>query len=174
MAESPKVPRKTYRGEDIYQDLTSTSLDKMMKYHRLANAAIEPKLAVLSELKKVYDYADSFVGKFETISPRFVANMHRLVEIENNCMDIRRLLAKIGHREAEYLRSVLKKHVVSGKFKLGKDLKDQFLDVKKSIQNHCTPIRNFAARIWKENVAYASRNFTHTGRNSSSPTSNDL
>lgn len=86
MAESPKVPRKTCRGEDIYQDLTSTSLDKMIKYHRLANAAIEPKRAVLSELKKVYDYADSFVGKFETISPRFVANMHRLVEIENNCM----------------------------------------------------------------------------------------
>lgn len=67
MAESPKVPRKTYRGEDIYQDLTSTSLDKMMKYHRLANAAIEPKRAVLSELKKVYDYADSFVGKFEIL-----------------------------------------------------------------------------------------------------------
>lgn len=44
---------------------------------------------------------------------------------------------------------------------------------KKSIQNHCTPIRNFAARIWKEKVAYASRNFTHTGTNSSSPTSND-
>lgn len=121
MAESPKVPRKTYRGEDIYQDLTSTSLDKMMKYHRLANAAIEPKRAVLSELKKVYDFADSFVGKFETISPRFVANMHRLVEIENNCMDIRRLLAKIGQREAEYLRSVLKKHVVPGTFKLGKE-----------------------------------------------------
>lgn len=60
MAESPKVPRKTYRGEDIYQDLTSTSLDKIMKYHRLANAAIEPKRAVLSELKKAYDYADSF------------------------------------------------------------------------------------------------------------------
>lgn len=92
-----------------------------MKYHRLANAAIEPKRAVLSELKKVYDYADSFVGKFETISPRFVANMHRLVEIENNCMDIRRLLAKIGHQEAEYLRSVLKKHVVPGTFKLGKE-----------------------------------------------------
>lgn len=92
-----------------------------MKYHRLANAAIEPKRAVLSELKKVYDYADSFVGKFETISPRFVANMHMLVEIENNCMDIRRLLAKIGHREAEYLRSVLKKHVVPGTFKLGKE-----------------------------------------------------
>lgn len=120
MAESPKV-RKPYRGEDTYQDLTSTSLDKMMKYHRLANAAIEPKRAVLSELKKVYDYADSFVGKFETISPRFVANMHRLVEIENNCMDIRRLLAKIGHQEAEYLRSVLEKHVVPGTFKLGKE-----------------------------------------------------
>lgn len=120
MAESPKVPRKTYSGEDIYQDLTSSSLDKMMKYHRLANAAKEPNRAVLSELKKIYDYADSFVGKFETIRPRFVANMHRLVEIENNCMDIRRLLAKIGHREAEYLRSVLKKTRSSRHIQIGK------------------------------------------------------
>lgn len=51
MAESPRIPRETFNGEDIYPDLPPPILDKIIKYHRLANAAIEPKRTVLRELK---------------------------------------------------------------------------------------------------------------------------
>lgn len=92
-----------------------------MKYYCLVNVVIELKCVVFSELKKVFDYVDFFVGKFEIIRLCFVVNMYRLVEIENNCMDICWFLVKIGYWEVEYLRFVLKKYVVFGIFKFGKE-----------------------------------------------------
>ena len=124
MAEGPKSHREPFSGEDIYQDLPPPVLDKIKKYHRFANAAIESKRAVISELKRVNSYADTFVrklGGFETLSPSFVANLTTMGKIENKYMEICRLLARIGHDEAEYLRYVLDTDVVPQTFKLGKE-----------------------------------------------------
>lgn len=38
-----------YESGDIYPDLPDVVLDKIKKYHRIANAAIEPKRTVLME-----------------------------------------------------------------------------------------------------------------------------
>lgn len=87
MAEGPKSHREPFSGEDIYPDLPPPVLDKIKKYHRFANAAIEPKRAVISELKRVNSYADTFVrklGAFETLSPSFVANLTTMGKTENN------------------------------------------------------------------------------------------
>lgn len=41
MAECPKIPSETLSGEDIYPDLPPLIVDKIMKYHRLANVAFK-------------------------------------------------------------------------------------------------------------------------------------
>lgn len=105
-----------YESGDIYPDLPVVVLDKVKKYHRIANATIEPKRTVLLELKRMNVYADTFMRKlslFETISPKFVADITRLGKIK-------KLLDKIGHREAAYLKFVLNIDVVPQSFELGK------------------------------------------------------
>lgn len=106
-----------YESGDISPDLPDVVLDKIKKYHRIANAAIEPKRTVLMELKRMNAYADTFVRKlslFETISPKFVADITRLGKIK-------RLFDKIGHREAEYLKFVLITEMVPDSFEIGKE-----------------------------------------------------
>lgn len=124
MAEGPKSLREPFSGEDIYPDLPLPVLDKIKKYHRLANAAIEPKREMIKELKRINNYADTFVrklGVFETLSPSFVANITRMSKIENNYVENCRLLAKIGLEEAEYLRYVIDNDVVPHTFRLSRE-----------------------------------------------------
>lgn len=47
LIESWNTPREIYKGEDIYLNLPPPVLDKIMKYHRIANTALEPKRTVL-------------------------------------------------------------------------------------------------------------------------------
>lgn len=122
MAEGSRTPRETFEGEDIYPNLPHPVFDKIMKYHRLANAALEPKRTVLMELKRVNAYADVFMRKltrFETLSPKFLADLNRLGKIEKKNTEIYKHFAKIGHGEAKYLKYVLSREVVPESFKVG-------------------------------------------------------
>lgn len=118
MAESQKTPRELFTGEDIYPDLPPLILDKIMTYHRLANAEIEPKRTVLLELKRMDEYADAFFRKF---SPTFIMNINRLLKIKKKFDEIYHLFDTIGHEETRYLQFILANEVVPNSFRVGEN-----------------------------------------------------
>lgn len=124
MAEGARIPREPFEGEDIYPNFPPPALDKIKKYHRLANAALEPKRTVLMELKRMNEYADVFTRKLtlcETLSPKFIADINRLGKIGKKYAEINELFAKIGQGEAEYLKYVLSSEVLPRSFEIGEE-----------------------------------------------------
>lgn len=118
MAESQRTHRELFTGEEIYPDLPPLILDKIMKYHRVANAEIEPKRTVLLELKRMDEYADAF---FRKLSPTFIANINRLLKIKKKFDEIYHLFDTIGHGEARYLQFILANEVVPTSFRVGEN-----------------------------------------------------
>lgn len=55
-----------YESGNIYQELPLSVLDKIMKYHRMANLEIEPKKTVLLELKRINEYMGNFCKKLNS------------------------------------------------------------------------------------------------------------
>lgn len=116
MAESQRTHRELFTGKEIYPDLPPLILDKIMKYHRVANAEIGPKRTVLLELKRMDEYADAFFRKF---SPTFIANINRLLKIKKKFDEIYHLFDTIGNVEARYLQLILANEVVPTSFREG-------------------------------------------------------
>lgn len=102
----------------IYPDLPYLVLDKIKKYHREANAEIEPRKTVLRELKRVKQYAVIFD---RNLKPSFIENLKRLHKMDRKYDEILDLYRKMGPGENEYFRMVMMQEIVVGSFKIGKE-----------------------------------------------------
>lgn len=103
---------------NIYPNLPHVVLEKIQKYHRLANAEIEPRKTVLGELKRVKQYSTIFERNFK---PSFIMKLRRLHEIDQKYNEIMALYRKIGPGEVEYFRTVMINEIVHGSFTVGKE-----------------------------------------------------
>lgn len=103
---------------NIYPNLPYVVLEKIKKYHRLANAEIEPKKTVLGELKRVMQYSTIFERNFK---PSFIMKLRRLHEIDQKYDEIMTLCRKIGPGEVKYFRTVMINEIVHGSFTVGKE-----------------------------------------------------
>lgn len=91
-----------YTPGTIYPEtLPLVVLDKIMKYHRLANAEIVPRKFVNIELRRFNVYSKYLNRRLstETMSPRFIRNLRLLVKIS-------RYVAMMGD-ELNYLAEML-------------------------------------------------------------------
>lgn len=103
---------------NIYPNLPYVVLEKIKKYHRLANAEVEPKKTVLGELKRVKQYSTIFERNFK---PSFIMKLRRLQEIDQKYDEIMALYRKIGPGEVEYFRTVMINEIVHGSFTVEKE-----------------------------------------------------
>lgn len=105
---------------NIYPNLPYLVLEKIKKYHREANAEIEPKKTVLGELKRVKQYSTIFN---RNLKPSFIMKLRRLHQIDKKYDEIMDLYLKIGPGDVEYFRMVMIDNirVVHGSFTVGKE-----------------------------------------------------
>lgn len=103
---------------NIYPNLPYVVLEKIKKYHRLANVEIEPKKTVLGELKRLKQYSTIFERNFK---PCFIMKLRRLHEIDQKYDEIMALYRKIGPGEVEYFRTVMINEIVHGSFTVEKE-----------------------------------------------------
>lgn len=102
---------------NIYPNLPYLVIDKIIRYHRGANAEIEPKKTVLGEPKRVKQYSGIFD---RNLKPSFIENLKRFTRIDKKYFEILDLYRKIGHWEVEYFRMVMIDEIVHGSFTVGK------------------------------------------------------
>lgn len=92
-----------YTPGNIYPAfLPEVVLDKIKKYHRLANAEITPRKLVNIELRRFNVYSQYVNWKFDndTLSPSFVRNLKLVAKVLKYCRII-------GGSELEYLTTIL-------------------------------------------------------------------
>jgi hypothetical protein len=84
MASRTEQVNKLYANGDIYPNhLPELARQEIMIYHRLANAEIIPRPSLHLEIKRFRTYSihlNKWLSE-ETLSPRFVLNMRKLLKI---------------------------------------------------------------------------------------------
>lgn len=92
-----------YTPGNIYPELLPVVvLDKIKKYHRLANAEITPRKLVNIELRRFNVYSQYLNRKLDkdTLSPSFVRNLKLVATVLKYC-------TIIGGSELEYLTNIM-------------------------------------------------------------------
>lgn len=104
-----EIEERTLRIDSLYTPgniypafLPEVVLDKIKKYHRLANAEITPRKLVNIELRRFNVYSQYLNRKLDkdTLSPSFVRNLKLIVKVLKYC-------TLIGGSELEYLTNIL-------------------------------------------------------------------
>lgn len=103
---------------NIYPNLPYLVLDKIMRYHREANAEIEPKKTIKRELKNVKQYSCIF---YRNLKPSLFKNLKRLPKMDKKHDEILDLYHKIGPGEVEYFKIVMVDEIVHGSFTVRKE-----------------------------------------------------